>query len=182
MKIYTKGGDKGDTSLIGGTRVKKDNIRIEAYGTVDELNSWIGILRLDSKEEQIRETLEKVQNHLFNIGALLAEDPEKSKMTLKQISPAQIEMMELLIDRLDALLPPLKQFILPGGSMRSSHAHISRTVCRRTERLVVSLAQTTIVDDLIIQYLNRLSDMLFVLSRYWEQEDGITSLPWDPEA
>lgn len=172
MKIYTKTGDKGTTSLVGGTRVPKTHIRLEAYGTVDELNSNLGLLityLLDGKDKDF---LQQVQDRLFAVGSHLATDREK--MELKEasiISSEQVEMVEREIDRLDTLLPPLSAFILPGGSRGAALCHVCRTVCRRAERRILALAEQVEISSELLAYVNRLSDYLFVLSRKMNQDD-----------
>ena len=172
MKIYTKTGDKGTTSLVGGTRVLKTHIRLEAYGTVDELNSNLGLLityLLDGKDKDF---LQQVQDRLFAGGSHLATDREK--MELKEasiISSEQVEMVEREIDRLDTLLPPLSAFILPGGSRGAAVCHVCRTVCRRAERRILALAEQVEIASELLAYVNRLSDYLFVLSRKMNQDD-----------
>jgi cob(I)alamin adenosyltransferase len=180
MKIYTKKGDKGTTGLIGGTRLPKHHIRIEAYGTVDELNSYIGLLRDLSVNEAAIATLLEIQDRLFTLGSLLASDPEKSKMELPQIGEKDIEFLESEIDRMDATLPPMRSFVLPGGHPTVSHTHIARCICRRAERLVTQLSETEKTDPLILAYLNRLSDYLFMLSRFLSAELGAAEQPWQP--
>lgn len=165
MKIYTKTGDKGLTSLIGGTRVPKSHIRIEAYGTVDELNSYIGLIRDQIATNNEILILKEIQDRLFTIGALLAAEPEKSNKKLPDVLPSDIELLENEMDSINTYLPPLKHFILPGGNVLASHCHVARCVCRRAERGVVYLSQDNFVDDRVIIYLNRLSDYLFTLSR-----------------
>ncbi|HEU4718495.1 MAG TPA: cob(I)yrinic acid a,c-diamide adenosyltransferase [Bacteroidia bacterium] len=178
MKIYTKTGDKGQTSLIGGTRVPKHHIRIEAYGTVDELNSWIGLLRDMTQDAHVKEILLETQDRLFTVGSLLASDPEKSKMKLPEIQDSDITLLEKEIDAMDQLLPPMKSFILPGGHVTVSHCHVARCVCRRAERNITHLSETAPVDELIVRYLNRLSDYLFMLSRKLSHDLGAEEIPW----
>ncbi|MCA6364360.1 MAG: cob(I)yrinic acid a,c-diamide adenosyltransferase [Bacteroidetes bacterium] len=180
MKIYTKTGDKGQTSLIGGTRVPKHHIRIEAYGTVDELNSWIGVLRDSIAEEAVTALLIEIQDRLFTMGSLLAADPEKSKMKLPELEAADISRLEQAIDAMNEHLPPMRSFVLPGGHITVSHCHVARCVCRRAERNVTHLSETAGVSALITQYLNRLSDYLFVLSRKLTHDLGATETPWKP--
>ncbi len=180
MKIYTKKGDKGKTSLIGGTRVPKHHMRIEAYGTVDELNSWLGVIRDMTTNEATKTLLKEIQDRLFTVGSALAADPEHSKMILPDIKPADVETLELDMDRMNESLPELKNFILPGGHLTASYCHVARCVCRRAERLVVELAEKDTVDELVIQYMNRLSDHLFVLSRYLAHNDGAEEITWAP--
>ena len=180
MKIYTKSGDKGQTSLIGGTRVLKSDQRIEAYGTVDELNSYIGLLRDQAININRKELLIEIQDRLFTIGSSLASDPEKSKVKIPDLFETDIELLENEMDKMDELLPPMKFFVLPGGHQSVSFCHLARTVCRRTERLVIRLSQNEFVDDLVIKYLNRLSDFIFVLSRLMAQELNAEEIPWKP--
>lgn len=177
MKIYTKTGDKGQTSLVGGKRVSKADLRIDAYGTVDELNSWIGLVA-DVSEADITAKLRAIQNTLFNVGALLAVSPEKPVDLGFEISETYIFELEEWIDAMDKELEPLKQFILPGGHPNVSYCHLARTVCRRAERLCVALAQTSPVNDLLIKYLNRLSDLLFTLARYTALRLGVEEVQW----
>lgn len=182
MKIYTKKGDKGSTSLIGGKRVPKNDIQIEAYGTVDELNSWIGLIRDQSIPDiQINELLE-IQDRLFTIGSLLAESKEGSKMKLPQLLPSDITALEEQIDTMNETLPPMTSFVLPGGHSVVSYTHIARCVCRRAERLVVALNEINGGYEDIMQYLNRLSDYIFVLSRYLTKHFNSTETPWKPKA
>ena len=165
MKIYTKTGDKGLTSLIGGTRVPKHHLRIESYGTVDELNSYIGLIRDQDIQIQDKDTLKEIQDRLFTVGALLASDPEKSKMKVPDLHEEDIVLLENEMDRMNEVLPPLKHFVLPGGNTTSSFCHVARCVCRRAERNVVHLSEQEYVNENVIVYLNRLSDYLFTLSR-----------------
>src|SRR5215216_3136548 len=182
FKIYTKTGDKGSTSLIGGTKVPKNDLRIETYGTVDELNSWIGLLNDQLNDEVFRTELKEIQDRLFTIGSSLATDAEKdSKMKLPDLHTADIELLEKKIDLMTEQLPVMKSFILPGGHPTVSSIHISRCVCRRAERLVVSMQQHELfVDQKIIQYLNRLSDYLFTLARFAAQKLGAEEVAWKP--
>jgi cob(I)alamin adenosyltransferase len=180
MKIYTKTGDQGETSLIGGTRVPKYHSRIETYGTVDELNSWIGLIRDQMTDNtQVLELL-YIQDRLFTIGSLLAADPEKSKMKLPALSIEDCEMLEKTMDRMDEKLEPLKSFVLPGGHPLVSQIHIARCVCRRTERLIVHLQKEAETDPIIAIYLNRLSDYLFMLSRLTAKNLNAVESPWTP--
>ena len=181
MKVYTKTGDKGQTSLIGGVRVPKHHIRIEAYGTVDELNSYIGLIRDQEIAFSYKEVLKEIQDRLFTIGSALACDPEKeTKLKIPDIKESDIQLLEDEMDKMDEVLEPMKSFILPGGHPTISTIHIARCVCRRAERLVVALAEQDTVDGLVIQYLNRLSDHLFVLSRYLAHKDGAEEITWAP--
>jgi cob(I)alamin adenosyltransferase len=178
MKIYTKTGDSGLTSLIGGTRVPKSSLRIECYGTVDELNSYVGLLRDQDINAPRRPLLKEIQDRLFTIGSSLAADPEKSKMKLPDLHDADVLLLEDEMDRMNAELPELRAFILPGGHPTVSHAHVARCVCRRAERLVIHLREESFVADLVVMYLNRLSDYLFVLSRYMAHELGVEEVTW----
>ncbi|MBO2013138.1 cob(I)yrinic acid a,c-diamide adenosyltransferase [Hymenobacter negativus] len=178
MKIYTKTGDKGLTSLIGGTRVPKNSLRIECYGTVDELNSHIGLVRDQEVNASRRLLLKEIQDRLFTMGSALAADPEKSKMKLPDLHAADVALLEDEMDRLNLELPELRAFILPGGHPAVSHAHVARCVCRRAERLVIHLAEDSFVADLVVVYLNRLSDFLFVLSRAMAHELGVEEVTW----
>jgi len=182
IKIYTKTGDKGNTSLIGGTKVPKNDIRIETYGTVDELNSWIGLVNDQLNDEQFKNELKEIQDRLFTIGSSLATDAEKeNKMKLPDLNDSDIEFLEKRIDAMTAALPPMKNFILPGGHVTVSSIHITRCICRRSERLAVNIQQHKLfIDEKVIQYLNRLSDYLFVLARYAAHQLGAVELPWKP--
>ncbi len=182
MKIYTKTGDKGTTSLIGGTKVPKSHLRIEAYGTVDELNSYIGLCKDLLTDEQGKKILLEVQDRLFTIGSSLACDPIKEpKMRIPDLKEADIELLEKEIDRMEETLPAMKNFILPGGHTTLSHLHIARCVCRRAERCCVRLELESLeVEEIIIKYLNRLSDYLFVLSRYTGHQVKVEEIPWKP--
>jgi cob(I)alamin adenosyltransferase len=180
MKIYTKTGDKGLTSLIGGTRVPKFHLRIESYGTVDELNSYVGMIRDQDIAEHDKELLKQVQDRLFTIGSSLASDPEKSKMVIPDLHLADIELLEQEMDAMNERLPELRHFILPGGNNAISFCHIARCVCRRAERLAVHLANESGVDEKVIIYLNRLSDYLFTLGRKIGNEQKIPENQWIP--
>jgi cob(I)alamin adenosyltransferase len=181
MRIYTKTGDKGETSLIGGTRVPKHHLRIETYGTVDELNSFIGMVRDISTQDQHAQTiLGEIQDRLFTIGSLLAADPEKSRMKLPELRVDDITKLENEIDRMNAQLPELTSFILPGGHPNASWCHLARCVCRRSERLVSQLSEGSPVEPLILPFLNRLSDYLFVLSRFILKSHGANEVAWKP--
>jgi cob(I)alamin adenosyltransferase len=181
MKIYTKKGDDGTTGLLGGTRLPKHHLRIESYGTVDELNSHIGMLRDLWQEEEHYNMLLEIQDRLFTLGSLLALDPEHAgKMKLPIIGSGDIEVLEKAMDEMDKVLPEMRNFVLPGGHVAVSQAHIARCVCRRAERLVVALAESDSGQAVAIQYLNRLSDYLFVLSRRISQLSGAVEKPWTP--
>jgi len=181
MKVYTKTGDKGETSLFGGARVSKGNLRIHAYGTVDELNSYIGLLRDLCTEEPRAIELIRIQDRLFTLGAILATESASAKKRLPLIYQTDIVYLEKAIDEMESTLEPIKTFVLPGGHPTVSHCHIARCVCRRAERLTVELAEEHEVEELTIQYLNRLSDYLFVLSRFFTKVLNATEVPWIPE-
>ncbi len=180
MKIYTKTGDEGLTSLIGGTRVPKYDLRIESYGTVDELNSYIGLIRDQEINSAHKDILKEIQDRLFTIGASLASDPEKSKMKIPDLHLSDITLLEKEIDAMNSALPDLKHFILPGGSQAVSFCHISRCVCRRAERIIVHLKSESFVDEKVIIYLNRLSDYLFVLARKLCFDINVPENQWLP--
>jgi cob(I)alamin adenosyltransferase len=181
-KIYTKTGDKGQTSLLGGTRVSKHHIRIEAYGTVDELNSHIGLVRDQKIDAHSKKILTEIQDRLFTIGSSLASDPEKSKVKIPILKEEDIILLEKEIDAMNELLPEMKSFILPGGHTSVSFCHIARCVCRRAERKITRLSEESPVDDLVIKYLNRLSDYLFVLSRKFAHDQNAEEIPWRPRS
>src|SRR6478735_6484257 len=180
MKIYTKTGDAGTTALFGGKRVSKSDLRIEAYGTIDELNSYIGLLRDQEVNKKRTAILVEIQDRLFTIGSILATEPGNLKVKVPSLLESDISLLENQIDEMDALLPPMKSFVLPGGHPSVSFGHVARTVCRRAERLVIALDQQEKVDTLIIKYINRLSDYLFVLCRMMTQELGAPETPWKP--
>lgn len=181
MKIYTKKGDSGTTGLIGGTRLPKHHIRIESYGTVDELNSYLGLLRDTITNQSIVDFIVDVQDRLFTIGSQLAVGKEDVSMKLPNIHLSDIEKIELKIDEMDATLPPMKHFVLPGGHPTVSHCHIARCICRRAERNIAHLAENEPVEEVILAYINRLSDYLFVLSRKLVLDLGVTETPWIPK-
>jgi cob(I)alamin adenosyltransferase len=181
MKIYTKTGDKGQTSLLGGKRLYKNNIRIEAYGNVDELNSFIGLLKDYCENESIQATLLFIQDRLFTIGSILAAAGEEHNFKIPVIINQDITQLESEIDKMNEELPPMRSFILPGGNKVASYAHVCRTICRRAERSCVELSQNEIVPDLIVQYLNRLSDYLFILSRFISKINGSAETLWQPK-
>jgi cob(I)alamin adenosyltransferase len=180
MKIYTKTGDKGFTSLIGGTRVVKHHIRIESYGTIDELNSYIGLIRDQDIDVHDKEILKHIQDRLFTIGSSLASDPEKSRMIIPDLRLDDIEILEKEMDIMNENLPELKHFILPGGNIAISFCHIARCVCRRAERITVHLAEESKVDEKVNIYLNRLSDYLFTLARKIGNDNKIPENQWIP--
>ncbi len=177
FKIYTKTGDSGETSLFGGARVPKSHLRVEAYGTVDELNSYIGLLCDLIETPQYKTVLKEVQDRLFTIGSVLASDPTK-KMAVPDVKAEDIQLLENEIDTMELALPPLKNFILPGGHQTVSFCNVARTVCRRAERLAVALDGIEKIDPLSIKYLNRLSDYLFVLGRKVGKDLGATEVIW----
>lgn len=180
FKIYTKTGDKGSTSLIGGVRVPKNHIRIEAYGTVDELNSFIGMVNDMAANEKISSWLREIQDRLFTVGSVLATNPDKEvKMKLPDVHDEDVTWLEGLIDEMNEVLPEMRLFILPGGQLAASTCHVARCVCRRAERICVSMQeQEEQVPELIVRYLNRLSDFLFVLARYISHINNVEDLPW----
>lgn len=178
FKIYTKTGDKGETGLFGGRRLPKNHLRIEAYGTVDELNAFIGLVSDHIEDDQLDAALKSIQDLLFVIGSNLASDPDK-EMAVPDVKEADIEILEAAIDQMEQSLPALKHFILPGGHVAVSHAHVARCVCRRAERLVVALASEELVLDIIIRYLNRLSDYLFVVARKIGHDLGVPERKWE---
>lgn len=182
LKIYTKTGDKGFTSLIGGTKVPKSHLRIEAYGTVDELNSYIGLCKDLLTDNQSKTILQEIQDRLFTIGSSLACDPEKElKMKIPDLKEDDVTLLEKEIDRMNETLPPMKNFILPGGHPSVSHLHIARCVCRRAERCCVRLEfEKEEIESITIKYLNRLSDYLFVLARYIAHQLKAEEIPWKP--
>ncbi|WP_131537801.1 cob(I)yrinic acid a,c-diamide adenosyltransferase [Pedobacter nototheniae] len=180
MKIYTKTGDKGQTSLIGGTRVPKYHLRIEAYGTVDELNSYLGLIMCQNIDSHHQQLLKEIQDRLFTVGASLAADPEKSKMKIPDLHEADILLLESEMDAMNEVLPALKHFVLPGGNTVVSYCHIARCVCRRAERLTVELAQDSFVEEKVTIYLNRLSDYLFVLARKLTMDFNAEENIWIP--
>ncbi len=182
LKIYTKTGDLGKTSLIGGTKVPKSHIRIDTYGTVDELNSWIGVVGDYATETHSKTILKEIQDRLFTVGSSLACDPDKEPlMKIPDLKEADINLLESEIDLMNEVLPPMKFFVLPGGHLAVSQTHIARCVCRRAERSCVNMQEQEIyVDPLVIKYLNRLSDYLFVLSRYFSFQLAVPEIPWKP--
>lgn len=182
MKIYTKTGDQGTTSLFGGRRVSKANLRIDAYGTVDELNSFMGLVRDQEVNAKRNEQLTHIQNTLFIIGSILATEPGNEKVKIPSLREDDITFLETEIDAMEAELDPLRFFILPGGHSSVSFCHVARTVCRRSERLAIALYEREKGDmGIVIKYLNRLSDYLFVLSRKMAKEMGVEETAWRPE-
>jgi cob(I)alamin adenosyltransferase len=180
MKVYTKKGDTGKTSLIGGTRVSKGSIRIEAYGTIDELNSYIGLIRDQEIDMMYKTQLIEIQDRLFTIGSSLASDPEKSKMKIPDLQESDVEYLEMSMDEMDKKLPEMHSFVLPGGHTSVSFCHLARCVCRRAERIIVHLSEEEFVADLVFKYVNRLSDYLFILSRKLTQDLNAEEQPWKP--
>lgn len=188
MKIYTKTGDKGTTALFGGTRVSKHHIRIDSYGTVDELNSWLGLIRDQEISKPYKEILARIQNKLFTVGAILATDPEKwllktgkERLNIPKIETIDIQLLENEIDRMEVALQPMTHFILPGGHTTVSYCHIARTVCRRAERLASELHTNEPFDERVLSYINRLSDYLFVLARKLSCDLEAEEIKWIPE-
>ncbi|PWJ59521.1 cob(I)alamin adenosyltransferase [Dyadobacter jejuensis] len=180
MKIYTKTGDQGTTSLIGGTRLSKAHIRIEAYGTVDELNAYIGLLRDQPVNEKRKELLKEIQDRLFTIGSHLASEPDQQKKVLPDLLEDDLVLLEKEMDLIDSQVPKLRAFVLPGGHSSVSFGHVARTVCRRAERAVILLKQQEEVAEIVIRYLNRLSDFLFMLCRSMTHELGSEEVQWKP--
>ncbi|WP_417214511.1 cob(I)yrinic acid a,c-diamide adenosyltransferase [Bizionia sp.] len=188
MKIYTKTGDKGTTALFGGTRVPKHHIRIDSYGTVDELNSHLGLIRDQDIDTHYKKMLMHIQDRLFTVGAILATDPEKAilkngkeRLNIPKISEENIERLEQEIDNMNTALPPMTHFVLPGGHQTVSFCHIARCVCRRAERLASALNDFDPIDPLAMTYLNRLSDYLFVLARKLSSDLNADEVKWIPE-
>ncbi|MFN0729168.1 cob(I)yrinic acid a,c-diamide adenosyltransferase [Polaribacter gochangensis] len=188
MKIYTKTGDKGTTALFGGTRVPKHHLRIESYGTVDELNSYIGLVRDQNIDTNAIGSLIRVQNELFTLGSMLATPPEKEilksgkeRLNIPKITSENVALLEQEIDSMNLELPTMTHFILPGGNQTVSFCHIARCICRRTERLVTALNENETVNPAILEYLNRLSDYLFVLARKLSKDLSVKETPWIPE-
>jgi cob(I)alamin adenosyltransferase len=180
MKIYTKKGDTGTTGLIGGTRVLKSSLRIESYGTVDELNSYIGVVRDHISDQTYIDQLIEVQDRLFTIGSSLASDPDKSNMKIPDLHETDIQLLETWMDTMDEQLPEMRYFVLPGGHPAVSFCHVARCVSRRAERIIVDLAQHEFVAPLVGAYMNRLSDYLFVLGRKIAQDMNAPEQPWKP--
>ena len=180
MKVYTKSGDLGETSLLGGTRISKAELQIESYGTVDELNSYVGLIRDQISNKKITIELIEIQDRLFTIGSHLANDKTKNKIQLPEVKEIDINRLENEIDKLDEELPVMNAFILPGGHIIASHIHIARCVCRRAERQVVRLNEAWEIPTIIIKYLNRLSDYLFVLSRKISKDFSGNEIEWKP--
>lgn len=180
MKIYTKTGDKGKTSLFGGTKVPKYNIRIDAYGTVDELNSYIGLIRDQDLDKHTIEVLLEIQDRLFTLGSILATEPGNNKVKVPQVIIEDVLLLEAEIDKMNETLPEMRSFVLPGGHTVVSYCHIARCVCRRAERIVVELSENEDVKPEVVVYLNRLSDYLFMLSRKISVDFNANEIPWKP--
>lgn len=182
FKIYTKTGDKGSTSLIGGTKVLKSNIRIESYGTIDELNSYIGLCSEEISDTTSKIVLREIQDRLFTIGSSLACDPDKEpKLRLPDLKETDINLLEKEIDVMSDILPVMRSFILPGGSVPVAHLHVARCVCRRAERVCVNMQHNNLfIDEIVLRYLNRLSDYLFVLARYIAHINNNEEIAWKP--
>ncbi|MEM7296850.1 MAG: cob(I)yrinic acid a,c-diamide adenosyltransferase [Bacteroidota bacterium] len=182
-KLYTKTGDKGKTSLLGGKKVSKADLRIEAYGNVDELNAFIGHLKdHEDVENRLKQQLYWIQEHLFTVGSILATEESFSGFELPEITETEVTQLEVWIDKFDKEVPPLKNFILPGGHPAVSLTHICRTVCRRTERSIISLANSEGIDQVILQFINRLSDYLFIFARVLSTLLNAPEIPWSPNA
>ncbi|MFK5972774.1 MAG: cob(I)yrinic acid a,c-diamide adenosyltransferase [Flavobacteriaceae bacterium] len=188
MRIYTKTGDDGTTALFGGTRVNKHHIRIDCYGTIDELNSWMGLIRDQKIDLHSKKTLQSIQDKLFTVGAILATAPEKAvlksgkeRLAIPKISDEDIELLEKEIDAMEEILPPMTHFILPGGHTTVSYCHIARTICRRAERLASHLHENEPIDIRVLSYINRLSDYLFVLARKLSKNLQAEEIRWIPE-
>ena len=187
-RVYTRGGDKGETGLAGGQRVPKDSLRIEAYGTVDELNATIGVARATAEESiaghgtlaELDAILKRVQHELFNVGSILATLPQDVHPRQARVTEVEIAQLEAEIDRMNAVLPALRSFVLPGGCRLNADLHVCRTVCRRAERIAVALSRQEPIDGEIIRYLNRLSDALFVWSRWASHTLGVPEILWEP--
>ncbi len=180
--VYTKTGDRGRTSLIGGTRVPKNDPRLEAYGTVDELNSFIGMIRSYSIDEESASQIVEIQNVLFEVGAYLATDTNVADLRDKlKYDDKYIANLEYAMDKMESELPPMKYFVLPGGNPAVSYCHISRTVCRRTERRILEVLDESEANSWVIRYVNRLSDYLFVLSRFLSKQLNVQEIPWVPK-
>jgi cob(I)alamin adenosyltransferase len=178
MKIYTRTGDGGETSFLDGGRVPKSALRVEAYGEVDELNASIGVARTESTHETIRDILDEVQQDLFSVGAILADPKGQLKSEKASLGPTHVEKLEAQIDELEGELPPLKQFVLPGGSKGGALLHHARSICRRAERKIVALSSNEPVPSIAVSYMNRLSDLLFVLARFENKHQNIQDRTW----
>ena len=181
-RVYTRKGDDGSTGLGGGQRVPKDSLRVQAYGTVDELNSFMGVALASGLCPRLAEALPPIQNELFHLGSdLCFVEVDKAKYKIPQIETRHVEKLEQLMDELTEVVGPLENFILPGGSLGAAHLHVARTVCRRAERDVIALSRSEAVGPFVIKYLNRLSDALFVMARYENKQQGVGEPLWDEE-
>ncbi|MEJ1238682.1 cob(I)yrinic acid a,c-diamide adenosyltransferase [Chryseolinea sp. T2] len=180
MKIYTRTGDEGSTALFGGSRVSKADLRIEAYGTIDELNAFLAVVRDQEVNKKREHFIVQIQERLFTIGSMLATLPEATKVKIPRLVEQDIVSLEDAIDQMEAHLEPLRNFVLPGGHVSISHCHVARTVCRRAERKIVALHKVETIDPIVIKYINRLSDYLFVLARAMAAELSIVETPWKP--
>ncbi len=188
MKIYTKTGDKGTTSLFGGTRVSKNHIRIDSYGTIDELNAWLGLIRDQEIDDHSKKIVSMIQDKLFTVGAILATDPDKTllksgeeRLNIPRINASDIQLLEKEMDTMNSSLPPITHFILPGGHTTVSYCHIARTVCRRGERMATHLFEIEPFDGNVLSYINRLSDYLFVLARKLSKDLEVEEIKWIPK-
>ena len=181
MKIYTKTGDQGTTSLFGGRRVSKADLRIDTYGTVDELNSWMGVLRDQEVNDSRKDVLLAIQDRLFVVGSMLATEPGNTRVKIPTLTEDDVLLLEQHIDGMDSGLPAMRSFVLPGGHPSISFGHVARTVCRRAERLVIALHESEPVSPLVLKYMNRLSDYLFVLTRQMAQDLKAEESPWKPQ-
>ncbi len=180
IKIYTKTGDDGTTGLVGGNRVKKYDLRLEAYGSVDELNASMGVLRAMEKDQEMEKLLRQIQNKLFNIGSRLASDEKGEEFTKGlAIRDEDVQLLEQAIDKMEEKLPRLQHFILPGGDIQVAQCHVARTICRRAERHIVEFAEQTKVEKELIKFINRLSDFLFVLARFTGFQKGVDETRWE---
>lgn len=182
-KIYTRGGDQGTTSLGGGQRVAKDSLRVQAYGTVDELNSALGLALAHGLSPRLAQVLPVIQNELFHLGSdLCFLEEDKARYQIPQLQEPHVKKLEALIDEINEVVGPLENFILPGGSIGAAHLHLARSICRRAERDVIALSRTEAVGPFVIKYLNRLSDALFVMARYENKQQGVPEPLWDTRA
>ena len=182
LKLYTKTGDKGTTSLLGGKKVSKADLRIEAYGNVDELNSFIGCLKdQETVTDKLKKQLHLIQKHLFTIGSLLAAEAGFSGFDLPRLSTSEVDQLETWIDEFDSGMPALKNFVLPGGHSAASWSHVCRSVCRRAERSIVSLSRKEEIDEIIIQFMNRLSDYLFIFARHLGHSHNVPEITWNAD-
>ncbi len=180
-KLYTKTGDKGTTSLLGGKKVPKSDLKIEAYGNVDELNSFLGLLKdHNDVENRLKQQIYWIQEHLFTIGSLLATEPGFTGFELPKVTDTEVTQLEVWIDKFDGDLPPLKNFVLPGGHQAVSLSHVCRSVCRRAERSIIALGNEEDIDEVIVRFVNRLSDYLFIFARVIGKQLNVPETPWSP--